>query len=182
MATPAPSELAVLANAMSHRLATPARIVSGNVRLLHERMDGCDAEAAAALAALARGARRIDAIVDGLTRYARVADRPLGLEPVDAADEARIALTCTPQPEAWLLTIEDDGVGVPAADRARVFEPFVSIGGAGAGLGLTLARHIVERHGGAICLDAAAGGGTSVQVTLPRGPPADASGSGEVLA
>ena len=71
------------------------------------------------------------------------------------------------------LEVADTGVGIPAADRDRVFEPFYRSGkdaarsGDGSGLGLSICRAIVEVHGGAIWVEDA-DGGTSVCFTVPR--------------
>ena len=71
-----------------------------------------------------------------------------------------------------VLTVADDGPGVPAADRARIFERFTRLDGArsaagGAGLGLAIARDIAERHGGGLALDSRAPEGARFVVTLP---------------
>ena len=58
------------------------------------------------------------------------------------------------------VVVEDDGEGIPVADRERIFERFARVDAArsaddgGAGLGLSIARDIVERHGGTIAVDA----------------------------
>jgi len=65
----------------------------------------------------------------------------------------------------WQLTVSDDGAGVPEAERRDVFQ--LSSPRAGAGVGLALCRRIVERHGGAIWIDEAAGGGSAFHVALP---------------
>lgn len=56
-----------------------------------------------------------------------------------------------------VIVVEDDGPGIALADRARVFDRFVRLesasGGAGAGLGLPIARWVAEAHGGTIGLD-----------------------------
>jgi signal transduction histidine kinase len=72
------------------------------------------------------------------------------------------------------VEVVDDGDGVPAEERERVFEPFYRGGedGAarssdGAGLGLAIARAIVEAHGGRIWLEPASPRGTRVRFTLP---------------
>ncbi|HEX4805728.1 MAG TPA: HAMP domain-containing sensor histidine kinase [Conexibacter sp.] len=72
------------------------------------------------------------------------------------------------------IEVVDDGEGVAAEERERVFEPFYR-GGAdgasrssdGAGLGLAISRAIVEAHGGRIWLEPAAPHGTRVRFTLP---------------
>ncbi|MDR5857736.1 sensor histidine kinase [Caballeronia sp. LZ062] len=67
------------------------------------------------------------------------------------------------------IVVVDEGPGIPAALRDRVFEPFFRASEEeGSGLGLAIAREIVRAHGGTISLsDVSAGRGTNVIVTLP---------------
>ncbi len=71
------------------------------------------------------------------------------------------------------IAVEDDGPGIPAAQRERVFQPFVRLDQSrsratgGVGLGLTIARDIVLGHGGEIRLDTSSRGGLAVLVRLP---------------
>lgn len=67
------------------------------------------------------------------------------------------------------ILMQDNGVGIPAEDLERVFEPFFSTRrrGKGTGLGLSIVNSIVERHGGDIHIESELGRGTSVRVTLP---------------
>jgi signal transduction histidine kinase len=73
------------------------------------------------------------------------------------------------------LEVADNGPGIPAALQARVFERFERFappsapGTAGAGIGLTLVKAIVELHGGTVALQSEEGHGTRVRVTLKRG-------------
>lgn len=72
-----------------------------------------------------------------------------------------------------VLTVDDDGPGIPAADRETVFRPFVRLDHArnqdagGTGLGLAVARDIVHSHGGEIRLDESPLGGLRAVVTIP---------------
>jgi two-component system, OmpR family, sensor histidine kinase KdpD len=70
------------------------------------------------------------------------------------------------------LRVSDHGDGVPTADRDRVFERFVRLPSAadvpGTGLGLNIARSLVEMNGGTLRLSDAPGGGTLFEIQLPR--------------
>jgi two-component system sensor histidine kinase RegB len=68
------------------------------------------------------------------------------------------------------LTVVDNGVGVPEPLLRRIGEPFFTTKepGHGTGLGLYLARHVVEREGGEMRVDSAEGHGTSVTLTMPE--------------
>ena len=68
------------------------------------------------------------------------------------------------------LSVSDNGPGIPAAERERVFERFQRLAGAeipGSGLGLAIVKQVVDLHGGKIILDDAPGGGLKVIVMLP---------------
>jgi two-component system nitrogen regulation sensor histidine kinase NtrY len=65
------------------------------------------------------------------------------------------------------IDVSDRGPGVRAEDMNRIFEPYFSTDDAGTGLGLPIARRIVEVHGGGIAAANRAGGGLSVRITLP---------------
>ena len=67
---------------------------------------------------------------------------------------------------AYRLTVADDGPGIPAELRARVFEPFFTSRREGTGLGLAIARRLVTDVGGRIVLESEQGRGTSVHVIL----------------
>lgn len=63
--------------------------------------------------------------------------------------------------------IRDDGPGVPAELRERIFEPFVTGRDDGVGLGLTSVKRVVHEHQGEICLEPVPGGGACFRVDLP---------------
>ncbi|KAF0812967.1 Sensor protein RstB [Andreprevotia sp. IGB-42] len=71
------------------------------------------------------------------------------------------------------LVVEDDGPGVPAADRERIFEPFVRLDDSrsrdtgGVGLGLALVKRIAQRHKGAVWVEPGAHGGARFVFAWP---------------
>jgi PAS domain S-box-containing protein len=69
-----------------------------------------------------------------------------------------------------VVRVSDDGPGVPAELRARIFEPFFTTKHRGSGLGLPVARRVVESHGGTLEIDCPAEGGTVVSVRIPLFP------------
>jgi len=70
------------------------------------------------------------------------------------------------------LSVEDNGPGIPAAERERVFERFYRVlgtGTEGCGLGLSIVREIAQKHGAKITLDAGRNGtGTLVRIEFPK--------------
>jgi PAS domain S-box-containing protein len=68
-----------------------------------------------------------------------------------------------------VLSVADDGPGIPDHLLPRVFARFQSGGRGGMGLGLTIAKRYVELHGGTIDVDSGPGEGTRFRVTLPGG-------------
>ncbi len=78
-----------------------------------------------------------------------------------------VALAALPQERGVLVTVDDDGPGVPRARREDVFRAFQSGTGGGTGLGLTIARDIVRAHGGDIVLKDSPLGGLRACIRLP---------------
>ncbi|MHB1225610.1 MAG: sensor histidine kinase, partial [Gemmatimonadaceae bacterium] len=76
------------------------------------------------------------------------------------------------------LWVEDEGPGIPSADRRRVFEPYrrgrrdVDAGITGSGIGLTVVLDIVRAHGGAVWVEEGQSRGARVVITLPPAPAA----------
>ncbi|MFJ6216894.1 sensor histidine kinase [Streptomyces sp. NPDC092296] len=92
-----------------------------------------------------------------------------------ARSEIRVAVSADGAGRARLV-VADDGPGIPAAERQRVFERFTRLDDArarddgGSGLGLAIVREIAVRHGGTVEADAAEGGGARLTVLLPGWP------------
>jgi signal transduction histidine kinase len=100
--------------------------------------------------------RLVANIVDNALRYASSAD--IAIASIDGTVE---------------LLVDDDGPGIPEAERSLVFEPFYRLEASrnratgGSGLGLAIARQIVEAHGGTIAIETAPSGGTRVLIRFP---------------
>ena len=90
----------------------------------------------------------------------------------------RIHVSATNTDGSWLLGVHDNGIGIAEAFRERVFDMGKRLHTRdeypGAGMGLTLCRRIVERHGGTIRIEAGQNGGSSVMIEFP----CDAGSSG----
>jgi signal transduction histidine kinase/CHASE3 domain sensor protein len=85
---------------------------------------------------------------------------------------ARIRITADRLGEGWTrITVADRGIGIPADQRASVFDPFHRAHPeqpyAGTGLGLAICRRVADRHGGSISLDDNPPGGTCFHIVLP---------------
>ncbi|WP_254521970.1 sensor histidine kinase [Natrinema caseinilyticum] len=213
------------ANAASHDLKEPLRMVSSYLTLLEDRYeDELDADGREFVEFAVDGADRMQAMIDGLLAYSRVETRGDPLEPVDLnavlADvrndlelrleetDATLSSESLPRVEGdadqlrqlfqnllsnaleysgdepprirvearrkggdWHISVSDEGIGIPPDDEERVFEVFERLHTreehAGTGIGLTLCRRIVERHGGEIWVDSELDEGSTFRLTLP---------------
>ncbi len=93
---------------------------------------------------------------------------------VTGADK-RIGLTAVDTQDGVCLEVSDNGPGLEPAEQKRVFQPFYRVrrtAGGGAGLGLAISRHVVERHGGSLEVRSRPGEGAVFSVRLPAGGPA----------
>lgn len=106
-------------------------------------------------AALARVIRNL---VDNAARHAR----------------STVTLDCRREPDRVVVTIADDGPGIPRPDRGRIFERFVRLDSArtresgGTGLGLAIVDEVVRAHRGTVSVGDAAAGGAVFTISLPQ--------------
>jgi signal transduction histidine kinase len=88
----------------------------------------------------------------------------------------RIIVRVEEEPERFVISVEDDGIGIPESELPHVFERFRQVDGTptrrypGMGIGLSLARSIVELHGGTIWAESLVGQGSRFSFTLPIRP------------
>lgn len=86
----------------------------------------------------------------------------------------RITVTVSSDDDHVEVVVQDDGIGILPEDRPQLFREFFrstnpdALARPGTGLGLVIARRIVERHGGTITVDSTPGEGSSFVVRLPR--------------
>jgi two-component system, OmpR family, sensor kinase len=103
--------------------------------------------------------RVVTNLLDNAVKYSD-ADRP-------------ISLRASAEPGMLRVDVEDEGIGIDAEDLERVFTPFFRTDRSrdratgGVGLGLALARRVVEAHGGAINVESAPGRGSTFSFTIP---------------
>ena len=82
-------------------------------------------------------------------------------------ENGEIALAGTASEGEIQIVVEDNGPGIPEAERHRVFEPFHTTHPERLGIGLTVARSLAERYGGSLNLGASELGGTRAVLRLP---------------
>ena len=93
-------------------------------------------------------------------------------------DGGQIAISAGRNPLRVWMEVSDNGIGIPEADRPRIFERFYRVDKArsresgGTGLGLSIAKEIVDRHEGIIALVDRPGPGTTIRIELPIEGPA----------
>ncbi|MGE3804560.1 MAG: ATP-binding protein [Gemmataceae bacterium] len=121
---------------------------------LHEQAEGLDLHCAVDY-------HRIDQVFRNILENALAA----------CADPVHVEVQCSPyqlgQRDALRLAFRDNGPGLNAEQKQRIFEPFFTTKTKGTGLGMAIARRIVEAHGGEICVGTPATG-AEIVVTLPR--------------
>lgn len=89
-----------------------------------------------------------------------------------AGPDAKVCVRAQAGRDELIVSVEDDGPGIPADERDKVFERFyrgrhAASRDGGVGLGLTICRAIVRAHGGRIAVLPRAGGGTAVEFSVP---------------
>jgi PAS domain S-box-containing protein len=83
----------------------------------------------------------------------------------------QITVSAEREEDRWRILVRDNGIGIDASDRERIFKMFERLNAPdrfpGTGIGLAICKRIVEHHGGEIHAESADGGGTVMSFTLP---------------
>jgi two-component system sensor histidine kinase PilS (NtrC family) len=159
------------------RPAPPHRVPAELAILLGETLDAFGADPAAQGLALERKLSRarvecdpdqIRQVIWNLLANAAQAIRGAGRA-------GTVAVSCAPEPGGGAsFSVADDGPGISAPDRMRVFTPFFTTKANGTGLGLAVVQRVVDAHGGAVTVESSPGQGARFTVRLPG--PRSASG------
>ena len=162
------------------RLLDISRIRSGQLQLEREATDVAAMIESVVLMMAETSGRKITmqaspplrsyrAAVDGVRIeevIVNLIDNAVKYSPHDTAIDVELTST----PDAIRVAVRDRGPGIRAEERTRIFEPFhrSSATATGVGLGLHIAKEIVELHGGTLTLEAPVDGGSRFLVTMPR--------------
>ena len=99
-----------------------------------------------------------DNLISNALKFTRVGEPPV------------VRISGQAQGPMVMFSVEDQGIGIPSAQRTRVFQPFVRLltsQAAGSGIGLTIIQRIVDLYGGKVWVNGAEGVGCTVQFTIP---------------
>ena len=89
------------------------------------------------------------------------------VQAIQGAGVVRVSVFGQEGSDDAVITVSDNGPGIPAEHLPNIFRPFYTTKGNGTGLGLSLARRIVEEHHGRIEVTSSSGKGTTFSVILP---------------
>lgn len=168
-------------NRLIQDLLDVARVESGQALPLsfgeHDLADVVEEAAAIYRPQAERKGLRFETRADALppvrmdrTRILQVLNNLIG-NALKFTDSGYIRITAGSHPEGGAtVTVADTGPGIPEAERSKIFDRFWQAGETrhgGAGLGLTIARGVVESHGGTIDVESEPGGGTTFRFVLP---------------
>jgi len=122
--------------------------------------DGFDYDFAGAPHVWDLDALRMRQALTNLMHNARQASSPEGPRP---------SVAVRAEGESLVVTIRDHGAGLPGGQEDRIFDPFFTTRASGTGLGLSVARRIVEMHGGDVTARNHPDGGAVFRIEIPRG-------------
>jgi len=145
------------------------------VKLARRALQGCAATAEQAGLILVQNIPdNLPPVMGDAGRLLQVFDNLLGNAIKFSPDGGHITVTLEDVGEMLQVSVSDEGVGIPKDQQERIFERFYQVDGsarrrfAGVGLGLTIAKRIVEAHGGEIWVESEPGAGSTFKFTVPK--------------
>jgi len=100
----------------------------------------------------------------------KIAFRNIFINAIEAiSGKGVVEIRLAASPGGWRLQVKDSGPGMEKEVQEKIFDPYFSTKEVGTGLGLPIAKKIVEDHGGSIRVESEAGKGTTITLTLPPG-------------
>lgn len=117
---------------------------------------------------LAAATRALALLLDNAQKFTLPPEANRGAEQTEK--QANVLLRMTTDADRILFTVEDSGIGVPAAEAEHIFEEFVQLNEYynGTGIGLTVARSLARRLGGDVYLDTSYTSGARFVIALPK--------------
>jgi signal transduction histidine kinase len=101
-----------------------------------------------------------------------------GLEALGGNGRLSVSISHTAETQSIAIGIDDTGVGMTEEVLARAFDLFFTTKQEGTGLGMAIARSVIDLHGGELAIQSSPGHGTRVRIRLPVGAPSGRSGVG----
>lgn len=151
-----------------HEAAEPVSLA----RVTHSAIENLELSLAAANAALVVDARM--PVVIGLKwQLGHVMQNLIGnaIKYRHPARPLEVSIGSQTSDEGWTVWVADNGIGIAPEHRERIFGLYTRLGpGEGLGLGLTVAREIIEAHGGQLWVESVFGMGSKFLFTLPTDP------------
>ena len=153
-----------------------------------ESLEGSRPIAEAKQIELSENVGDVPALVGDRARLAQVLDNLVSNALKFTPSGGRVTVSLEATDDSVLLEVDDNGIGIAAEEQSRLFERFFRSSTAtenaipGTGLGLTITKAIVERHGGKIAIESVERKGTTVRVDLPLEAANDAVVPAEELA
>jgi signal transduction histidine kinase len=152
----APQRMALALEPLIDEAASSALPEAGQIALEKQVPHGLEIDA---------DAEQLFRVLLNLLRNARQALEEM---PADVLHQKRIEIEAWRQGEAVVVEIADNGPGIPAAQRERLFQPFAATArSGGSGLGLAISRELIQSLGGELVLVSTGVAGTRFRITVP---------------
>src|SRR5207253_2514179 len=151
--------VAELSASLAHEIKNPLASIRSSVEQLG-RAKRANADEKFLTSLVVRESDRLSRLLSEFLDFSRV--RATECRPLDLHTVAGAGIE-----HPVMLTVTDNGPGIPENLRARLFEPFVTGRVGGTGLGLAIVQRAVEAHRGLVLVDSTAGRGTTFTVYLP---------------